>query len=267
MIKKNSNVLQKTKEILKQKDHKNSFSFNNYHPLTHASFKEKNDKKINSSKDFESKRSSKLEEKKRNRTIDDNRYKSNYRSISTESSKNGSINKSLMNKSNNLNNNSYYKSALNEWKERFYKSQKENEQLRNSLVTEKKKVLECEKKTKLNEKKINSFDELNLRMNKLISDHENLINQYEQSELIRREQAKLIKSLQYEVDILRKYSKIADDEPIQLNRKNETIEREAQKENENIVKKKGKKKKKKSVEPKITSKGEENARNRLNINK
>jgi hypothetical protein len=212
------------------------------------------------SKDFTPKRH--IEVRKRNRTIDDNRYKSNYRSISTESSKNGSVNKSLMNKSNNLNNNSYYKSALNEWKERFYKSQKENEMLRNSLVTEKKKVLECEKKYKLNEKKVNNFDELNVRMNKLISDHENLINQYEQSELIRREQAKLVKSLQYEVDILRKYAKITDDEPVQLGKGNETIERESQKENENNVKKKGKKKKKKSVDTKLSSKADESARNR-----
>lgn len=141
---------------------------------------------------------------------------------------------------------------MNEWKDRFFKLQKENEFLRANFTNEKKKVVDFEKKIKNNEKKLNNFEDVNGRLNKLINDHENLINQYEQSELIRREQIKLVKSLQNEVDILRKYSNIND-----LTDKSINNEYDAKCGNINNdvgtnlppVKKKIKKKKKESVEP------------------
>jgi hypothetical protein len=110
------------------------------------------------------------------------------------------------------NSNSYFKTALNEWKDRHFKLQKDNDYLRSTLITEKKNLALCQKKLKTYDKKINSFEELNKKLNKIVIDHENLLNQYEQSELIRREQAKLIKSLQNEVDVLRRYTKLSDEE-------------------------------------------------------
>ena len=129
--------------------------------------------------------------------------------------------------------------------------QKENENLRKNLINEKKKVLDFEKKGKNNEKKVNTFDDMNGRLNKLIDDHENLLNQYEQSELIRREQTKLVKSLQNEVDILRKYSNVNDIADNSINNHIDTkiaCNRDDVEMNLQPLKKKIKKKKKQSVE-------------------
>ena len=147
---------------------------------------------------------------KRNRTLD--QLNSNYQSFSTQNSKDSSLSKYSNRKNNNNqnNSNSYYKSALTEWKDRFFKLQNVNDELRSTLINENNKVSELTKRSKINDKKINNFDDVNIRLSKMITEHENLINQYEQSELIRREQTKLIKSLQHEVDILRKYANISE---------------------------------------------------------
>lgn len=107
--------------------------------------------------------------------------------------------------------NSYFKSAMNEWKEKYLKLQKDNDVLRSTVIQNKKRLMEYEKKIRSYDKKVNSFEELNMKFNKIIEDHESLINQYEQSELIRREQAKLIKSLQNEVEVLRKYTTMTEE--------------------------------------------------------
>ena len=181
---------------------------------------------------------------KRNRTLD--QLNSNYQSFSTQNSKDSSLSKYSNRKNNNNqnNSNSYYKSALTEWKDRFFKLQKVNDELRSTLINEKNKVSELTKRSKINDKKINNFDDVNIRLSKMITEHENLINQYEQSELIRREQTKLIKSLQHEVDILRKYANISETSV------ENTVNREVDStSNENeITKKKLKKKKKKSID-------------------
>jgi len=98
-----------------------------------------------------------------------------------------------------------YRNTVKEWKDKYYRALKEHEISKGMMVKEKQKNCELIKINKNLERKSSMFDNLNYRLNKLIDDNEKLLNQYEQSELIRREQSKLIKTLQNEVSILRKY--------------------------------------------------------------
>jgi len=193
-----------------------------------------------------------LKPSKRNRTFDNFNNRSDYRSVSTENSMNSQLKnssskneKELSNYSNKNNSNSYFKSAMSEWKEKCFKLQKDNDSLRTNLILEKKKVIELEKRLKLNDKKVNSFDNVNDQLSKFVMESENVQNRYEQSELIRKEQSKLIKSLQYEIEILRKYTDI--NIPSEKTNGTNTESNDTQK--SPIAKKKLKKKKKKSVEP------------------
>ena len=97
-----------------------------------------------------------------------------------------------------------YKNTVKEWKERYYKALKEHEVTKSLLVKEKQKNNDIIKHNKNLERKSTNFDNLNIRLSKVIDDHEKLLNQYEQSEVIRREQSKLIKTLQNEISILRR---------------------------------------------------------------
>lgn len=127
----------------------------------------------------------------------------NNNSISTDNSKNGSTLKSS--KDLKEMNNYSYRNTVKEWKEKYYKSLKEHEVTKCMLIKEKQKNHELNKTIKNLERKSANFDNLNYRLNKLVDDHEKLLSQYEQSEIIRREQSKLIKTLQNEVSILRRY--------------------------------------------------------------
>ena len=98
-----------------------------------------------------------------------------------------------------------FKNTVKEWKEKYYKALKEHEGTKALLIKEKQRNLELIKSSKTLERKSANFDNLNYRLNKLIDDHEKLLGQYEQSEIIRREQSKLIKTLQNEISILRRY--------------------------------------------------------------
>ncbi len=97
-----------------------------------------------------------------------------------------------------------YKNTVKEWKERYYKALKEHEITKGLLIKEKQKNIDIIKHNKNLERKSTNFDNLNQRLNKVIDDHEKLLNQFEQSEIIRREQSKLIKTLQNEITVLRK---------------------------------------------------------------
>ena len=98
-----------------------------------------------------------------------------------------------------------FRNTVKEWKEKYYRALKEHEITKGLMVKEKHKNCEMIKSNKNLERKSSMFDNLNYKLNKLIDDNEKLLNQYEQSELIRREQSKLIKTLQNEVSILRRY--------------------------------------------------------------
>jgi len=191
---------------------------------------------------------------KRNRTSDNLNNRSNYHSVSTENSKSSDMKNSSSRNENNIyttNKHSYFKSAMTEWKDKCFKLQKDNDSIRTNLILEKKKVLELEKRLKLNDKKAYQFDDTSDKLTKVVADNDNLQNQYEQSEMIRKEQTKLIKSLQYEIEILRKYTDI--NEFTEKTQENNTESHDVK---SPVAKKKPKKKKKKSVEPtaKLTSK-------------
>jgi len=251
-------LIEKTKNVLQAQKYKTS-RVNKFQPLSPSSH-DSSLVKLVTYQDLYNKDDKKSIKKdsintKRNRTFDNmNNMRSNYHSISTENSKNNSfIKNSTSRNDTKVNTNSYYKSALNEWKDRYFKLQKENDSLRNNLVFEKKKVHEYEKKLKINDKKVNNFDDVNEKLKKVLGENESFAGQYEQSELIRKEQAKLIKSLQYEVEIMRKYANISENsDQNKTQGNNETESNNEINQNNNItpvVKKKLKKKKKKSVEP------------------
>jgi hypothetical protein len=74
---------------------------------------------------------------------------------------------------------------------------------KSNLVKERQKVITLEKKNERNRKKCEQYDELHDK-NQLLNDkYKNLLSKFDESELIRKEQSKLIKSLQREIDLLR----------------------------------------------------------------
>lgn len=72
-----------------------------------------------------------------------------------------------------------------------------------SIRNERKKVEELEKKTKRIKFKEENFDKLEKNFISLQKEFEKLNKNYNQSEIIRKEQAKLIKAMKYEIDLLK----------------------------------------------------------------
>ena len=89
------------------------------------------------------------------------------------------------------------------WKEKFYQISKDNESLKANMVKERQQNLDLSKKVRQMEKSISENEMLNNKLNKLADNFERISEDFKQSEIIRREQANLIKSLQKEVEILR----------------------------------------------------------------
>ena len=95
----------------------------------------------------------------------------------------------------------------NPWKEKYFKVLDDNENLKESLIKEKtKQIIEDEPKKNVrnDESAKNKENEiLNFKLNKLIDKYELLLQDFNQSEKIRREQSNLIITLQKEIEILR----------------------------------------------------------------
>ena len=89
------------------------------------------------------------------------------------------------------------------WKERFYQISKDNENLKASLVKERQQNLEYSKKIRKLEQNTIENDKISEKLNKLAENFDRINQDFTQSELIRREQSNLIRSLQNEVEILR----------------------------------------------------------------
>jgi hypothetical protein len=90
-----------------------------------------------------------------------------------------------------------------DWKEKYEKIKINYDNIKSTLIKERQKVVELTKKIKKIKKKEEQFDEINQYNHTLLSQNKRVVVQLEESEMIRTEQAKLIRSLQREVDLLR----------------------------------------------------------------
>ncbi len=107
------------------------------------------------------------------------------------------------NRVNDFNSCALTKDLKDNWKEKFYQVVKDNENLKTSLVKERQQNQDLGKRVKQMEKSISENEKLNEKLNKLVDSFEKLHQDFTQSEIIRREQSNLIKSLQNEVEMLR----------------------------------------------------------------
>jgi hypothetical protein len=74
---------------------------------------------------------------------------------------------------------------------------------KSNLNHERKKTVELEKKLKKIKFKEENFDHMETNFLLLEKEYKKLVKKYEQSELIRKEQGKIIKSMQYEIELLK----------------------------------------------------------------
>lgn len=88
-------------------------------------------------------------------------------------------------------------------KEKILKLKERNNELKLALKSERKKNDELEKKMKKIKFKEENFDVLEKNFISLQKEFETMQKSYNQSELIRKEQAKLIKSMKYEIELLK----------------------------------------------------------------
>ena len=98
-----------------------------------------------------------------------------------------------------------YREAITVWKEKYYKLMKDDQIVCNALEEERRKNEELNKYKENLETKWNTYDKINYKFNKLIDEYEKLLIRYEESEMIRKEQSKLIKTLKKELELLGKW--------------------------------------------------------------
>jgi hypothetical protein len=89
------------------------------------------------------------------------------------------------------------------WMEKFYKSNTELEKVKAELVRERVKTAELEKKAKQTVKKESAYDNLMLQHKEVKDLHTMLLRQFDESEAVRKEQARIIQSMQSEIEMLR----------------------------------------------------------------
>lgn len=94
-------------------------------------------------------------------------------------------------------------SVRNNYEEKYKQLKIDYDILKSSLVKERQKTYKLEQKNEKIRKKGEIFDDLQNKHEKLDQNYNILLNKLDESELIRKEQSKLIKSLQREIDILR----------------------------------------------------------------
>jgi len=99
-----------------------------------------------------------------------------------------------------------YREAITVWKEKYYKLMKDDQMVHKALEEERRKNEELSKYQETLDTKWNTYDKVNHKFNKLIDEYEKLLIRYEESEMIRKEQSKLIKTLKKELELLGKWS-------------------------------------------------------------
>ncbi len=99
-----------------------------------------------------------------------------------------------------------YREAITVWKEKYYKLMKDDQMVHKALEEERRKNEELSKYQETLDTKWNTYDKVNHKFNKLIDEYEKLLIRYEESEMIRKEQSKLIKTLKKELELLGKWT-------------------------------------------------------------
>jgi hypothetical protein len=94
-------------------------------------------------------------------------------------------------------------SVRNNYEEKYKQLKNDYDSLKSSLVKERQKTYKLEQKNEKIRKKEEMYDDLQSNHEKLDQKYSKLLTKLDESELIRKEQSKLIKSLQREIDILR----------------------------------------------------------------
>jgi hypothetical protein len=94
---------------------------------------------------------------------------------------------------------------------------KDDKSVTQALEEEKIKNEEMVKYQKILDKKWTGYDQINYKYNKLIDEHEKLLIRYDESEMIRKEQSQLIKTLKKELQLLGKWSKPDNEENVEEN--------------------------------------------------
>lgn len=99
-----------------------------------------------------------------------------------------------------------FREAITVWKEKYYKLMKDDQIVHNALEEERRKNEELSKYQETLQTKWNTYDKVNHKFNKLIDEYEKLLIRTEESEMIRKEQSLLIKTLKKELELLGKWS-------------------------------------------------------------
>ena len=108
------------------------------------------------------------------------------------------------------------------WRDKYFKVKKDLEDKKSELVKERQKASDLSAKNKLMIKKEENYDKLMSDYKDLGNKLNKLVKKFEESEFIRKEQNKLIKSLQNEIDLLRGNFEERTMKPIQLQSETKT---------------------------------------------